>query len=66
MQDDLDLWRNIVREYSEELLGDLSMTAAADNRWTTSAGRFTAPCNAPVKPGSRGPMFWALCCMRSG
>jgi hypothetical protein len=41
---DLDLWRNMVREYSEEMLGQPSTTAAAADRSTTTRGASIATC----------------------
>ena len=51
---DLDIWRNIVREYSEELLGNRNMTEEVDDRSTIRAGLSSGQCRGLVTEANCG------------
>ncbi|HVQ99717.1 MAG TPA: hypothetical protein VMS16_13085 [Mycobacterium sp.] len=58
MQDDLDLWRNIVREYSEELLGEPEHDGGSGQPLDYECWSFYCAMQRAVKLDTCGPMFW--------
>jgi transcriptional regulator with XRE-family HTH domain len=55
---DFDLWRNMVREYSEELLARRSTTAPAASRSTTSSGRCSSSSRKLGRMARSVPSSW--------